>query len=297
MNHRRIKLERQARAFLPVPEDGYGNAVRFLAGDDNSLFNSDAKALDDARHFRDAVRAEPNLLIVFGSEYRGGDIAALVEFGLGLPNTRFACLGDYANSRGASDMGLLPDLLPGYVPLDQAGAFAEEYGDRLPRSPGKDLVEMFDEAGRGRLAALYVVGSNPVARYGIDPATLKNTFVVVQDMFMTETARLADVILPAANLYEKAGTVTNTYGDQQLVSKAGDFPGVRTDFELIVRIAAKMGADPKKAGAFWPWSARRYGAKPWSAVGRGGSPCGLASGAPSGTQAEPLRSFCHSGRD
>ncbi|HEY6542821.1 MAG TPA: molybdopterin-dependent oxidoreductase, partial [Ktedonobacteraceae bacterium] len=111
--------------------------------------------------------------------------------------------------------------------------------------PGKNLIEMFDAAGQGELAALYVVGSNPVARYGIDPEALKNTFVVVQDMFLTETARLAQVVLPAANLYEKSGTVTNTFGDQQLVNKAGDFAGVRSDFEMIVRIAAKMGADPK----------------------------------------------------
>jgi NADH-quinone oxidoreductase subunit G len=62
-------------------------------------------------------------------------------------------------------------------------------------------------------------------------------------MFLTETAALADVILPAANLYEKSGSVTNSYGDLQLVSKAGDRAGVRTDFEMIVRIADKMGAN------------------------------------------------------
>jgi NADH-quinone oxidoreductase subunit G len=62
-------------------------------------------------------------------------------------------------------------------------------------------------------------------------------------MFLTETAALADVILPAANLYEKSGSVTNSYGDLQLVNKAGDRAGVRTDFEMIVRIADKMGAD------------------------------------------------------
>ena len=150
---------------------------------------------DEAKKFREALRAEPSLLIIFGSEYRGRDIEALVNFGLGLPHARFACLGDYVNSRGAADMGLLPGLLPGYVPVTQAGAFAEEYGDALPPTPGMDLVEMFDAAGRGELAALYVVGSNPVARYGIDPAALKNTFLVVQDMFLTETALLADVVL------------------------------------------------------------------------------------------------------
>jgi NADH-quinone oxidoreductase subunit G len=173
-----------------------------------------------------------------------------VNFGMGLPQARFACLGDYVNSRGAADMGLLPGLLPGYVPVTQGGAFAEEYGDALPSAPGLDLVEMFDAAERGQLAALYVVGSNPIARYGIDPAALKNTFTIVQDMFLTETAQLADVVFPAANLYEKAGTVTNTYGDQQLVKKAADRAGVRTDFELMVRLADSMGADPKKLVPF-----------------------------------------------
>ena len=147
-------------------------------------------------------------------------------------------------------MGLLPGLLPGYVPVSQAGAFAEEYGNLLPKAEGLDLVAMLDAAGRGDLAALYVVGSNPVARYGVDPATLKNIFVVVQEMFLTETALLADVVLPAANLYEKSGTVTNTYGDQQLVKKAGDRAGVRSDFELIVRIADNMGAEPKSLVPF-----------------------------------------------
>ena len=167
-----------------------------------------------------------------------------------MPGATFACLGDYANSRGAADMGLLPDLLPGYVPVKNAGAFAGEYGEALPSTPGMDLVEMFAAAGRGELAALYVVGSNPIARYGVDPETLKNTFVVVQEMFMTETASLADVVLPAANLYEKTGTVTNSYGDRQLVAKAGDLAGVRSDFEMIVRIAAKMEADARKLVPF-----------------------------------------------
>jgi NADH-quinone oxidoreductase subunit G len=84
----------------------------------------------------------------------------------------------------------------------------------------------------------------------VDPGVLQNTFVVVQDMFLTETASLADVILPAANLYEKSGSVTNSYGDLQQVKKAGDYPGARTDFEMIVRIADKMGADVHKLVPF-----------------------------------------------
>jgi NADH-quinone oxidoreductase subunit G len=248
VNHTGIKLERQAHESLIIPQDGYASVLRFLSGEDAAF--PGVQLGDEAKKFRDALRAEPTLLIVFGSEYRGRDVDALVNFGMGLPQARFACLGDYVNSRGAADMGLLPGLLPGYVPVTQGGAFAEEYGDSLPSAPGMDLVEMFDAAERGELAALYVVGSNPIARYGIDPAALKNTFTIVQDMFLTETALLADVVLPAANLYEKAGTVTNTYGDQQLVKKAADRAGVRTDFELMVRLADSMGADAKKLVPF-----------------------------------------------
>ncbi len=144
-------------------------------------------------------------------------------------------------------MGLLPDMLPGYTPLAGNTTFAEY---NTPTTPGLDMLEIFEAAGRGELSALYVVGSNPISRYGVDPASLKDTFVVVQEMFLTETAQYADVILPAANLYEKSGSITNSYGDLQLVNKAADRAGVRTDFEMIVRIADKMGADMRKLVPF-----------------------------------------------
>ena len=118
---------------------------------------------------------------------------------------------------------------------------------------------MFDAAGRGELGALYVVGSNSVSRYGIDPKALANTFIVVQDMFLTETAVLADVVLPVASLYEKSGTVTNTYGDLQLVKKAADRAGVRTDFELIVRLADRAGVNPRSLVPFGAASAPIWG--------------------------------------
>jgi NADH-quinone oxidoreductase subunit G len=140
-------------------------------------------------------------------------------------------------------MGLFPSLLPGYVPVGEPGAFAE-YPD-LPQTPGKSLGEMFTAAGNGELAALLIVGANPVAARGVDPASLKNTFVIVQDIFLTETAALADVVLPAASLYEKSGTVTNTFGDVQLVKKAADHAGVKPDFEIMVRLAGSMGVDVK----------------------------------------------------
>jgi NADH-quinone oxidoreductase subunit G len=249
-NHNLIKLRRQATAFLQIPEDGYASLVAWLAGGSAPLDND-----KDAVAFRDALRKEESLVIVFGSEFRGRDIDALVKYGASLPNVKFACLGDYANSRGTADMGLYPDLLPGYVPVSAAAQFTEEY-PALPSQPGLNLVQMFDAAEAGRLAALYIVGANPIARFARHNDALRNTFIVVQDMFLNETAQFADVVLPAANLYEKAGTVTNTFGDLQLVKKAADRAGVRTDFELIVRIAASMGADVKKLVPFSPGGVR-----------------------------------------
>jgi NADH-quinone oxidoreductase subunit G len=111
---------------------------------------------------------------------------------------------------------------------------------------------MFPAAAAGKLKALYVVGSNPIARYNVDPFALKGTFTVVQDMFLTETAILADVVLPPANAYEKSGTFTNTCGDLQRVQKAGDITTVKSDFEIIVRIANAMGYDVHSLVPFGP---------------------------------------------
>jgi NADH-quinone oxidoreductase subunit G len=236
-NTERIKLERQAKATLRLPAAGYPKIASYLAGDDSVLKNA---------AFRDAVLGEEPLVVVIGSELRGGDLEALVKWGLGRGGVRFAYLGDHANSRGAADMGLFPDLLPGYVPVSSPGAFATEYAG-MPAVVGKTQAEML----AGGLAALLVVGANPAgAASGLDPSALKNAFVVVQDLFLTETAALADVVFPAASLYEKTGTVTNTFGDLQMAKKAADHAGVKPDFEILVRLADSMGADIKKLVPF-----------------------------------------------
>ncbi len=239
-NHEEIKLRRQAKAFIQVQQFGYGSLAAYLAGDDSAANTTSTNAqADEISAFRQAIKAEDPLVVVVGNELRGGELASLIR---ALPNAKFALLADYANSRGASDMGLLPDVLPGYQSL-AASTLASEYGGA--DAPGLDLLAMFDAASAGNLAALYVVGSNPIRRYNIDPASLANTFLIVQDLFLTETAALADVVLPATNLYEKSGSVTNSYGDLQLVSKAADRAGTRSDFELIVRLADKFGHDIK----------------------------------------------------
>jgi NADH-quinone oxidoreductase subunit G len=243
-----IKLRRQAAAFAMVPAGAEARAVAFLVGDD-SLLDSlvDSQVADSMTHdawiaLREKIRAEQNMVIAFGSELRGHDVEKLVSFASTLTGAKLICLGDYANSRGASEMGLYPDLLPGYEPVTSADRFQQEWG-KLPTEKGLSLPEMVEAAKAGKLKALYVVGSNPVGRLGVDPFVFSKSFVVVQDMFLTETATIADVVLPAANAYEKTGTYTNTCGDLQLVKKAGEVSNTKPDFEMIVRIADAMGFD------------------------------------------------------
>jgi len=248
INSEPIKLRRQATSFTQIPAGTEGKVAAFLAGDDAAAdpLGNTKNALVD---LRDKLRAEQNLVIIFGSEIRGKDIASLVLFGSAIAGAKFICLGDYANSRGAADMGLYPDLLPGYHLVAGSSEFHREWGE-IPQGAGLDLPDMVDAAKSGKLKALYVVGSNPVGRLNIDPFLFSKSFVVIQDMFLTETALIADVVLPAANAYEKAGTMTNTCGDIQLVKKAGEVSGTKPDFEMIVRIADGMGADIHKLVPF-----------------------------------------------
>jgi NADH-quinone oxidoreductase subunit G len=185
---------------------------------------------------RDKLQAEPELVILFDDTYKGDDLRALVDFAesLAIP-VKFLCLLDYANSRGALDMGLTPELLPGYEPSGQ---------------PGMHLGEMVGAP----LNALWVVGANPLkqSRDGVPSgpgAPRKADFLVVQDMFLTETAQQADVVLPAASAYEKNGTVTNTSGEVQRLTRAINTMGAKTDLEIMGFLAREMGA----AAVLGPW--------------------------------------------
>jgi NADH-quinone oxidoreductase chain G len=251
INAQPIKVRRQATQFLQIPSGTESKAAAFLSGDDSSLDTllPDASQRDTWTGLRDKLRGEQGLVVVFGSEVRGTAVASLVKFVAGITDAKVVCLADYANSRGAADMGLYPDLLPGYVPASQGGKFAEEWGALSPTA-GLTMPQMVDAARAGRLKALYVVGANPVARFGFDPFVFSQSFVVVQDMFLTETAATADVVLPAACAYEKSGTFTSTCGDLQIVKKAGEVTGTKSDFEIIVRIADAIGFDVRRLVPF-----------------------------------------------
>jgi len=240
VNSSEIKLIHQATQFAKIAASSESDFVAFLAGSDATAAKLavDAEALTK---LRSAVAAESNLIVIFGPELRGEAIDALVAYAAP-KGAKFICLADYSNSRGAADMGLYPDLLPGYHSVSGSSRATIAWAADVPTSPGLSLPQMLDSAAAGDINALWVVGSNPAVRHP-DSDAFKRPFLVVQDMFLTETARHADVFLPAAFAYEKAGTVTNTCGDLQRLKKASDVHGVKADFEIIIRLAEKMGAN------------------------------------------------------
>jgi NADH-quinone oxidoreductase subunit G len=153
-------------------------------------------------------------------------------------------------------MGLYPDLLPGYTPLSSGQNFAEDWG-QLPSGKGLSLAEMKQAIKERRLGALIVVGPDAPDDLGLELLGASDTFIVTLELFQEQNGASspsrrswASVVLPAASAYEKAGTFTNTCGDLQMLKKAGDITGIKSDFEIIVRIAERMGVDVRKLVPF-----------------------------------------------
>lgn len=152
------------------------------------------------------------------------------------------------NGQGACDMGALPNFLPGYQSVADAQArrkFEERWEVSLPANPGLTAVEIMKQAKAGKIKGLYIVGENPVLSFPHSSQTTEALasldFLVVQDMFLTETAKLATVVLPAASFAEKEGTFTNFEGRVNRVRKAIEpVSESLPDWEIILRLADKM---------------------------------------------------------
>ena len=153
------------------------------------------------------------------------------------------------NVQGACDMGCLPNVYPAYqnVGADDARAkFEKAWGVTLPAKPGLTVVEMSRAADEGRLRALYCMGENVLLSdpdlHHLEKALRKLELFVVQDIFLTETAELAHVVLPATCFAEKGGTFSNTERRVQRVRKAVEPPGqARSDWEIIAALSNRMG--------------------------------------------------------
>lgn len=203
----------------------------------------------------DNVRAVANLVTLTGN--------------IGREYTGVNPLRGQNNVQGSSDAACLPNVYPGYQRVDLPEIrqkFESAWSVALPPTPGLTATEMMDAAVEGKIKAMYIMGENPIIT---DPnmhhtveALRSLDFLVVQDIFLTETAEHADVVLPAACSFEKEGTFTNTERKVQKVRKAVDAPGeARDDLSIIVEVSRRLGyqmepispeAVLKEYGKLWP---------------------------------------------
>ena len=194
----------------------------------------------------DALKSAQDLVILFGDAIRGQDVHTLVQWGLGLQGvTRFGALGDYANSRGAADMGQLPGSLPGYAALTEESArqkYETVWGHAIPTTPGRDIRSIAEGIEAGKIKAVLVFGSNPAKTFGLSKATLaKLEYLFVAELFPTETAECADVVVPATSFAEKSGTFTNTFGQVQAIKRTMRKSGTKSDLEIVLALARLFG--------------------------------------------------------
>jgi predicted molibdopterin-dependent oxidoreductase YjgC len=170
------------------------------------------------------------------------------------------------NVQGGGDMGALPDRLPGFQHLENdelRAPFDKAWGVTIPPRRGWNLTAMYDAMERGDLTALYCIGENPAQSEADTHRTIRLLegleFMVVQDIFLTATAELADVVLPAAAAWaETEGTVTNSERRVQRVRKALEPPGdARDDLWIIYEIARRLGSDWGEASAEAAWNELR----------------------------------------
>ncbi len=217
-----------------VPRDKIAQAARIYATQKPSTILY-AMGITQHSHGTDNVIATANLAMLTGN--------------VGKPSTGVNPLRGQNNVQGACDMGALPTVYPGYQAVTDPNLrqkFEDAWGVSLSPTAGLALTEIFPAVLEGNIKAMYLVGENPVLS---DPdskhvreALDKLDFLVVQDIFLTETARLADVVLPAASFAEKDGTFTNTERRVQRVRQAIEPIGdSRPDWWITCQIAERMG--------------------------------------------------------
>ncbi len=269
VNAHETELDRFAASKITIPEDGAGMAAKLLLkaalqnenvdasrySDLYTRLQSQEKALKDAetafgleavtqlQTLANEIVGAKGAIILYdematlepGCQNLAADIQALavVTGNIGRPGAGVGPLFEDANSLGARDMGVLPDALPGYRPVEEQGM---SYSEMLS-SP--------------QIKALYVVGANPARHLSKDvipsgseesrlPSTLE--FLIVQDVTLTETAQQADVVLPAVTFAEKEGSMTNVDHHVQAIRRAlRPLPGAKTDLDIFIELAKHLG--------------------------------------------------------
>jgi len=224
------------KAIAGVSTRDLEKAARMYANADKAMI---AYAMGITQHITgtDNVKTIANLAMLTGH--------------IGRPGTGVNPLRGQNNVQGACDMGGLPNVFSGYQPVandDARKKFESAWGVELNATPGITMIDMMSAAKKGDFKAMYIMGENPILSdpdsTHVEQALSNLDFLVVQDIFLTETARLADVVLPAASFAEKTGSYTNTERRVQAGFKAIDPPGqARADWEIICDIAKRAGYD------------------------------------------------------
>jgi predicted molibdopterin-dependent oxidoreductase YjgC len=229
-------LEKYTPAYVEritgVPGKDMKQAALMLAGDEAASIVY-GNGITQHTSGIDAVIAIANLAMLTGNTGRRGGIFALQREN---------------NAHGAGDMGTLPSFLPGYKNIDNTQnrkIYEERWGKHLPEAPGLTALEMIEAALTGEVKGMFIAGENVIGSFP-QPTRVKKAltnleFLVVTDMFMTDTAQLATIVLPVASFAEKEGTYTNFEGRVQRLHKAIEprgesLPGI----EIIIRLAEKL---------------------------------------------------------
>jgi len=221
-----------AEEITDIPRKDMQKAARILAGAEQTSIVY-GNGITQYTGGTDAVIAIANLNMLTGNAGRHGGIFALQREN---------------NALGACDVGALPDLLPGYQNVDNAQErkkFEERWLCDLPVNKGLTAWEMMEAAAAGKVKAMFIMGENPAASFPqtslVKKALAKLDFLAVTDMFMTETAELASVVLPAASFAEKSGTFTNFEGRVQPLTRAIEpLDGSLPDAEIILELSGMM---------------------------------------------------------
>ncbi|ELY42029.1 formate dehydrogenase subunit alpha [Natronorubrum sulfidifaciens] len=219
-----------------VPLEEIREAARIYATADNAAIFT-GMGMSQHRCGVDNVQNEVNLALLTGN--------------VGRPGTGVNPLRGQNNVQGTCDVGAMPNVLPGYREVDDEAARSaveDVWGFEVPAEPGLTNVEITHAAGES-VAGLYVMGENPVMSEpdssAVEDRLEELEFVVVQDIFMTETAAFADVVLPATSWAERGGTVTNTDRRVQLMRPATAVPGnTRHDLDILRDVGTRLFGDP-----------------------------------------------------
>ncbi len=219
-----------------VPSNDIVEAARIYATSKPATILFYTMGITQHSHGTDNVLATANLAMLTGN--------------VGKPSTGVNPLRGQNNVQGACDMGSLPNVYPGYQAVSNSAIrekFESAWGCPLPVAPGLTLVEMLDAAYRKEIKAIYLIGENPALS---DPdaqhvweALSRLDFFVAQDIFLSETAKYAHVVLPAASFAEKDGTFTSTERRVQRVRKAIEPIGdSKSDWWIVCQVAQRLGA-------------------------------------------------------